>query len=174
MKRRQQYGGQQGLLINTGRYTYIHTNTGSRHPLTGQSGQTMVEFALIVALLLAILFGIMEFGRAWFYSNHLTNSVRAAARYAAVLPVGSENELRTAVDIYLREEIETFMNEDDIAGINVNVVDNDSDGTVSKGDTIEVTVRYNFTVLAGSYFLPFFPFNAARPIVRSASMQYEG
>src|SRR3990172_549005 len=82
-----------------------------RGALRGEAGQTMVEFALVVALLLAILFGIVEFGRLWFYSNHLNNSVRAAARYGAVLGNNSSvgtNESRI-VD-YAYEEITSYIN----------------------------------------------------------------
>lgn len=45
----------------------------------------MAEFALVAVLFLGLLFGALEFGRLWYYSTHLGNSVRAAARYGAVL-----------------------------------------------------------------------------------------
>lgn len=49
-----------------------------------RSGSTIVEFALVVPILLAILIGIMEFG--WLVKNTLTiaNSTREGARAAAV------------------------------------------------------------------------------------------
>lgn len=49
-----------------------------------ESGQALVEFALVVPLLLVILLGIIEFGRAinyWIDTTHLANQ---AARFAAV------------------------------------------------------------------------------------------
>lgn len=126
-------------------------------------GQTLVEFALVLALFLAILFGITEFGRAWYYSNHLTNTVRAAARYAAVLGDNYSDDL---VRTYVEDEIDGFMNVDDIESILVSPGSNPV-----KGDTITVTVRYNFTVLSGS-IIP--AFSGERTIERSASMRFEG
>ncbi len=45
----------------------------------------MVEFALVAPLLLFLLFGIVDFGRAIFYENEITNAVRDGAR-VAILP----------------------------------------------------------------------------------------
>ncbi len=47
-------------------------------------GQSLVEFALVVPLLLVLVFGIAEFGRAWMTRNILVGAVREAARIAAV------------------------------------------------------------------------------------------
>ncbi len=76
----------------------------------------MVEFALIISLFLAILFGIVEFGRAWYYSNHLGNSVRAAARYGAVFanssvisPKYDVSSIQTQTETYANNEIIGFM-----------------------------------------------------------------
>jgi Flp pilus assembly protein TadG len=49
-----------------------------------ERGQTMVEFALVLPVLLVVLFGIIQFGIT--YGNYvaLTDAVRAGARTAAV------------------------------------------------------------------------------------------
>src|SRR5258708_1943969 len=44
-------------------------------------GQTMVEFALTLPMLLALLFGVVEFGRIFQAWVTLQNAARAAARY---------------------------------------------------------------------------------------------
>lgn len=44
----------------------------------------MIEFALVLPLLLVILFGITEFGRAWMTVNLLTSAAREGARLAVV------------------------------------------------------------------------------------------
>lgn len=49
-----------------------------------QKGQTLIETALILFLLLVILLGITEFSRAWFLKNSFKNAVRQGARVAAV------------------------------------------------------------------------------------------
>src|SRR3954454_17305402 len=49
-----------------------------------ERGQAMVEFALVLSLLLLLIFGIFDFGRAinyWIDATHMANE---AARYAAV------------------------------------------------------------------------------------------
>ena len=47
-------------------------------------GQSLVEFALVMPLLLVMLLGIMEFGRAWHISQIVTDSARQAARAGAI------------------------------------------------------------------------------------------
>jgi Flp pilus assembly protein TadG len=47
-------------------------------------GAAAVEFALVLPLLLLILFGIIEFGRAWSVKQTLTDAAREGARIAVV------------------------------------------------------------------------------------------
>ncbi|MGZ8944816.1 MAG: TadE/TadG family type IV pilus assembly protein [Methylococcaceae bacterium] len=51
-----------------------------------QKGAAMVEFAIIALLFFMILFGIIEFGRAFFTYNTLVEATRRGARVAAVCP----------------------------------------------------------------------------------------
>lgn len=51
-----------------------------------QRGAALVEFAIIALLFFIILFGIIEFGRAWFTYNTLVEATRRGARVAAVCP----------------------------------------------------------------------------------------
>ncbi|MGH2500012.1 MAG: TadE/TadG family type IV pilus assembly protein [Candidatus Limnocylindria bacterium] len=48
-----------------------------------ERGQSLVEIALAVPLLLLILVGIADVGRLYFYANAVTNAAREAAFYAA-------------------------------------------------------------------------------------------
>lgn len=57
--------------------------TSRRHP-TIQHGGAAVEFALILALLISILAGIFEFGRAFWYYDALTKATRDGARLMSV------------------------------------------------------------------------------------------
>ena len=52
-----------------------------------RSGQNLVEFALVVVMLLLLVVGICEFGRAWNLYQILANASREGARLAA-LPSG--------------------------------------------------------------------------------------
>jgi hypothetical protein len=53
-----------------------------------QKGLYIVEFALVAGLFFVLLFGIIEFARALFTWNTLTEATRRGARLAAVCPVG--------------------------------------------------------------------------------------
>jgi Flp pilus assembly protein TadG len=52
-----------------------------------ERGTTTVEFAIIGTVLMTILFAMIEFGRALFVMNALTEVTRRAARVATVCPV---------------------------------------------------------------------------------------
>jgi hypothetical protein len=54
-----------------------------------QKGAETVEFAMIALLFFAILFAIIEFSRALFVWNALTEATRRGARMAVICPVGS-------------------------------------------------------------------------------------
>jgi Flp pilus assembly protein TadG len=54
-----------------------------------QRGAATVEFAIIGLLFFMLLFGIIEFGRAFFTYNTLLEATRRGARVAAVCPVSS-------------------------------------------------------------------------------------
>ena len=98
----------------------------------------MVEFALVVPLLLFLVIGIFEFGRAWMTRNVMTGAAREAARIAAVeAPGGGWNG---AVATTRGNQILTA------AGIatTVSVADPGS----QYGD-VTATVSYNFRVLTG-------------------------
>lgn len=59
-------------------------------------GQTLVEFALVVPILLLVVFGIMEFGRVFYTYSALTNGAQEAARYGIIHPTdkaGIQNQV---------------------------------------------------------------------------------
>jgi Flp pilus assembly protein TadG len=63
----------------------------------------MVEFALILPLLMLVLFGIVEFGRAWNAKQVLTDAAREGARLAVV---GDPTiTLQSQVDSRVKEKI---------------------------------------------------------------------
>ncbi len=57
-------------------------------PIIGMNshGQAIVEMALVLFLLLLLVIGIFEFGRAMYIKNTLTHAARAGARAAVVTP----------------------------------------------------------------------------------------
>ena len=55
-----------------------------RRKLRGEDGAAAVEFAIVVSLLFVLLFGIMEFGLAFFELQNLRSATREGARVAAI------------------------------------------------------------------------------------------
>lgn len=66
-----------------------------------ESGQSLVELAIVLPILLALVVGIFEFGRAWNVYQVLTNAAREGARQA-VIPTNSESQVRTTIEDALR------------------------------------------------------------------------
>jgi Flp pilus assembly protein TadG len=58
--------------------------TRIRHRFSDQHGMAMVEFALVLPILLFIVLGIVDFGRAINYWNDVNQIAADGARYAAV------------------------------------------------------------------------------------------
>ena len=58
----------------------------SRKRMTLQSGQDLVEYAIIFPILFVMLMGIFDLGRVMYYYSTLTNVAREGARYGAVHP----------------------------------------------------------------------------------------
>jgi len=61
------------------------------------NGTTTVEFAIVGLLVMVVVFGVIEFGRALFVMNTLTEATRRGARMAAVCPVGDPKPASVAV-----------------------------------------------------------------------------
>ncbi len=64
---------------------------------SSQSGTTTIEFAIIGTVMMVIVFGIIEFGRALYTINVLTEAARRGARMAAVCPVGDPKPASVAI-----------------------------------------------------------------------------
>lgn len=151
-----------------------------RHPASrGEKGQTLVELAFLIMMLLFVLFGVMEYGRAWFYSNTLTNGVRDGARYASTLSNATSFEAK--VILYTKDQVCVTQKFPSIKRANVyaNVSAYTNagvararpyGGSLQSGDTVKVIARYKFTLVPGSV-VPFM--SRTTVLVRQASMRYE-
>jgi Flp pilus assembly protein TadG len=51
-----------------------------------QGGQSLLEFAIVLPVLLLLGFGITEFGRAYYQYNTLSKAIREGARYMSSQP----------------------------------------------------------------------------------------
>lgn len=54
----------------------------AKRGLGAEHGAIAVEFALILPVLLLLVFGVIDFGHAWYMNHVLQNSCREGARYA--------------------------------------------------------------------------------------------
>ena len=119
-------------------------------------GQALVEFALVVLMMLFLLIGVAEFGRAWMTQNILTGASREAVRVAAV-----QGNVAAAT-----ARANTVLASAGIVGANVSVV---PDG-VPFG-TCTATVTFNFP-LSVANFLPGLS-GSVIPLAATTSMREE-
>lgn len=75
----------------------VRPNGGVRGTKSPRAGQALVEFALVVPLLLVLVLGIVEFGRAWNAYQVITDAAREAARTAVVDNGATEDSVRAVV-----------------------------------------------------------------------------
>ena len=66
--------------------------------LRSRSGQSLVEFAMVLPLMLVVMFIITEFGRALWIKNELTQAAREGARAAVVSTVASGAKIGVATN----------------------------------------------------------------------------
>ena len=111
----------------------------------------MVEFALICPLFLLLLFGALEFGRAYLRLHIMTNAARDGAR-VGTLPGSLEADIESTVE----DRLSSTGVDQDTCVVTVQV--HDPDGTLrsggladaQQGDRVEVTVTHAFQVLSGT------------------------
>jgi Flp pilus assembly protein TadG len=60
------------------------TRSGSRGRRRGQRGQSLVEFAFVLPIIILVIAAFIEIGRAVFAYNTIANAARQGARVAAV------------------------------------------------------------------------------------------
>src|SRR5512143_3717500 len=129
--------------------------------MLNEKGQTLVEFAFVILLLLVLVVGITEFSRAWNNTTLLTNGARAGARYAA--SVGHSDFYVYEVKQYTRRQIvgQPGINPSNLM-VNMSAFTSSFPNATSitltegvnppliPGNRVGVIVRYKFTGLGGS------------------------
>jgi Flp pilus assembly protein TadG len=118
-----------------------------------QRGQSMVELALVLPILLLILFGIVDLGRVFNAYIAITNASREGALYGSFHPPVDNAAKGLISDRVLQEARPTVI-------LNPALIQITSDGVVA-GKAVTVTVEYPFaavSMMMGS-FLPSNPYN---------------
>jgi len=122
-------------------------------PAMRERGTTLVETAVVMAVLLAIMFGVIDFGRALYTYSFVANAAREGARWAIVRGSkctlldhcpASSSDLQT----YVRSLSEGATNPSSITAS----LSFPSGGSNAPGSVAEVTVTYPFV-----FMLPFMP-----------------
>lgn len=105
-----------------------------------RDGQALAEFALVLPLLLLLIGGIIEFGRAWNIKQALTDASREGARYTVVQDTVVKST--TDVEAKVKERL-TLANIDTSASkTNVTVVPSASWRKSGDEMTVTVTTKY--------------------------------
>ena len=98
-----------------------------------ERGSTLVEFAIGVTVFVTVMFAVLEFGRALWVHNALSDAARRGARYAVLHSGGSAAEVKNVV-VYGNAAGTGDPMVNDLTTGNVDVVYNNfglNDGTVS-------------------------------------------
>ena len=132
-----------------------------------ERGQAVVEFALILPLLLLIVVGIMDFGRAMNYKNAATQLANEAARYLTVNrdPVSGVAPTCGSVKSYLQTQADT----PELATMlqNGTLTIAFPAGANNIGDPVQVTVNTTFSWLpfTRAHKLPMVPAFVVAPTI---------
>jgi Flp pilus assembly protein TadG len=127
----------------------------TRHLQSNQRGTAVVEFAIIAAPLLVLVFGILDFGRALNYYNDMTQLAGQGARFAAV---NQEPDCGTspgcsgsvgAANGNFQQDLAALADSPELRGkVQVCIQTQNPTSTMSAGDAVSVTVRYRFNFLS--------------------------
>ncbi|WP_284979011.1 TadE/TadG family type IV pilus assembly protein [Arthrobacter sp. fls2-241-R2A-200] len=109
-----------------------------------ERGAVAVEMALLLPLLLLLLIGIMEFGRALNVQISLTEAAREGARYAAV----------HYKDGGLNVSADALASAPSLSGLGVTVTDNAA--SCAPGSNVTVTTRVSLPSMSGFLDAGFF------------------
>lgn len=103
-------------------------------------GQAVVEFALIAPILILLLVGIFEFGRAWSAHQAVTDAAREGARAAVVADLEvSEDSVRAVVrNALARVSLDPARAQIGLSGV---------DDATGEPARVEVRYRYEFGFL---------------------------
>jgi len=121
------------------------------------SGQTLIEFALIMILVFILIFGIIEFGIIIYDQVAITNGIREGARVGSLFRTDgstgvyspwTQAEIRTVVDNYLTPRLITFGTPFDKNTVQATWTGTPpSQGGTDGQVTVSVTFPYRFLLL---------------------------
>jgi len=114
-----------------------------RRFLRREDGNVLIETAIMVSILLVLVFGIFDFGRAMFVENNLVSAAREAARAgAAVADVTGPPTLNDSVTTVAINRFSQY-GTTPLTASNIAVVCSAGCGNPT-GGSVKVTITYSF------------------------------
>lgn len=140
-----------------------------------QSGVAAVEFALVIILLLIIVAGVIEFGRAFWYYDALTKATRDGARFmSGVSTADIGDSVANAEDLVI-----DAANAANVPGFDQNNIEVTCDGEPCVNDAAPEVVRVEITgyqVTIGGWIPIFLPTGGVtsftRELAPATTMRY--
>jgi Flp pilus assembly protein TadG len=136
-------------------------------------GATILETALVLPILFAVIFGILEFGRAYNIFQTVTNAAREGARYSvAPIAAGFTNAGSLPTQSQIKANVQYFLQGDGITvpDGNIDVVQNCS-GTTACPAVHGVALQYSQVTVTAPYSFIYFPFGtlniSSRAVMRN-------
>ena len=129
----------------------------NRYP-AGEKGATIVEFALVCMVVLTLLFGIIDFGRALYTYHFVSYAARQATRYAMVNGSDTTSPITAAgVTTYVNGLVPAGINAANLTVTTTWPTDSNYNtcptaGSEKPGCPVKVQVQYNF-----KFLLPYLP-----------------
>ena len=123
----------------------------TRRGLRSAAGQALVEFALLTPLLLLIISGIVEAGRAFYAYVQIANAVREGVRAGSFIPTETSQ-----VDALTRRELPPWI-ATNIVNVTVDCAEPASDAFGDCVTQYPPTSRYKMKVTASYNYRPIMP-----------------
>lgn len=123
--------------------------------IKSERGQSLVELAISLVVLLYLLSGVVEFGIAFFQFIQLRDAAQEGALFASINPTAT-TAIETRVRSASQEPIDltnNIVNDPRRVTVTITPIDSDGDGrTTCVGDGIRIDVAFSHDV-----FMPFIP-----------------
>jgi Flp pilus assembly protein TadG len=144
--------------------------------LKGQRGAAIIEFALVLSFLLALLLGIIEFSIPWYNKAMITNASREGARAGTVFRPSvarlNADQIRNVVRNYAEAHLVNF--DESRPPPTITLVNNDDNGdevVPNSGDSLTVIVEYTYEFLVLPRFVK--GLGATPQLTATTVMRYE-
>lgn len=128
-----------------------------RHFLGGKRGSMSVEFGLLAPIFLLLVFGIVDFGHAWYMKMEITSASREGARYGSRYQTDTNNNhilpnaLSPSIATWVQNNYSSLLPTD--ANLTVSVGGTGyTSGTTGDDLTVTITATKNWFVIEN--FIP--------------------